>query len=89
MQLPGTPSCKRAAFDLPLDFDPGERWEYGIATDYLGMTVERLSGMRLEEYFRQYIFEPAGMDWTSFIISAPRRSSDCSATISATSNCPT
>ncbi len=71
--MPGTPTCKRDAFNLPLAFDPGERWEYGIATDYVGMTVERLSGMRLEEYFREHLFKPIGMDWTSFIISPRQR----------------
>lgn len=71
--MPGTPTCKREAFNLPLAFDPGERWEYGIATDYVGMTVERLSGLRLEEYFREHLFKPMGMDWTSFIISPKQR----------------
>lgn len=71
--MPGTPTCKREAFNLPLAFDPGERWEYGIATDYVGMMVERLSGLRLEAYFRKYLFDPIGMDWTSFIISPRQR----------------
>lgn len=72
-KMPGTPTCKKAAFDLPLVFDPGERWEYGIATDWLGMTVERLSGMRLEEYFEKHIFGPIGMKWTRFVISPMMR----------------
>ena len=72
-QLPGTATCKKAAFSLPLVFDPGSAWEYSIATDWLGMTVERLSGMRLEEYFRKWIFDPIGMEWTSFIISPRQR----------------
>ncbi len=73
MALPGTPTCKKAAFALPLVFDPGTGWEYGIAVDFLGMTVERLSGMRLEEYFRKHIFDPIGMEWTSFILSPRQR----------------
>jgi methyl acetate hydrolase len=73
MNLPGIPLCKHESFALPLVFDPGERWEYSIATDFLGMAVERLSGMRLEEYFRKHIFYPLGMDWTSFIISPRQR----------------
>lgn len=73
MNLPGIPLCKHESFALPLVFDPGERWEYSIATDFLGMAVERLSGMRLEEYFRKHIFDPLGMDWTSFIISPRQR----------------
>jgi methyl acetate hydrolase len=73
MELPGTATCKKAAFSLPLVFDPGGAWEYGIATDWLGMTVERLSGMRLEEYFRKCVFDPIGMEWASFILSPRQR----------------
>jgi CubicO group peptidase (beta-lactamase class C family) len=68
MGLPPIPSCKLPAFDLPLAFDPGESWEYGVATDFLGKIIEKLSGMRLEEYFRKNIFERVGMEWTSFVM---------------------
>jgi methyl acetate hydrolase len=73
MGLPGIPTCRKAAFDLPLVFDPGTGWEYGIATDYLGRVVEQLSGLDLEAYFKRHIFDPLGMDWTSFIISPRQR----------------
>ena len=73
MELPGIPECKHESFHLPLVFDPGTAWEYSIATDYLGMAIEALSGMRLEEYFRKFIFDPTGMEWTSFIISPRQR----------------
>ena len=73
MELPGIPECKHESFNLPLVFDPGTGWEYSIATDFLGMASERVSGMRLEEYFRKHIFDPIGMDWTSFIISPRQR----------------
>lgn len=51
---------------MPLEFQPGERWNYSVSTDVLGVAVERLSGMRLGEYFRQHIFEPLGMVDTAF-----------------------
>lgn len=73
MGLPGSATCKHAAFTLPLASDPGTRWEYSISTDLLGMTIERLSGMRLEEYFRKHIFDPIGMGSSSFIISPAQR----------------
>ena len=72
MGLPPIPSCKVAAFDLPLAFDPGEGWEYGVAPDFLGKIIEKLSGMRLEEYFKTQIFDRVGMDWTSFVM-GPRQ----------------
>ena len=51
---------------LPLEFNPGERWNYSVSTDVLGVAVERLSGMRLGDYFEQHIFEPLGMTDTRF-----------------------
>ena len=68
MGLPPIPSCKVAAFDLPLVFDPGTGWEYGVATDFLGKIIEKLSGQRLEEYFKKNIFDRIGMEWTSFVM---------------------
>lgn len=71
--IPGMATCKDAALDQPLAFDPGDRWEYSVSIDFIGKIVERLSGLRLEEYFKKNIFEPLGMDWTSFIISPAQR----------------
>ncbi|MFM0673633.1 serine hydrolase domain-containing protein [Paraburkholderia sediminicola] len=51
---------------LPLMFQPGSRWHYGIATDVLGVLIERVSGMPLGEFFRTRIFEPLGMRDTAF-----------------------
>lgn len=51
---------------LPLMFQPGARWHYGIATDILGVLVERVSGMSLGDFFRTRIFEPLGMRDTAF-----------------------
>jgi CubicO group peptidase (beta-lactamase class C family) len=51
---------------LPLMFQPGSRWHYGIATDVLGVLIERVSGMPLGELFRTRIFEPLGMRDTAF-----------------------
>jgi methyl acetate hydrolase len=48
--------------------DPGDRWEYGIGTDWLGWVVEAASGLSLEAYFRTHIFAPLGMDDTSFLV---------------------
>ncbi|WP_144138895.1 serine hydrolase domain-containing protein [Paraburkholderia sp. BCC1884] len=51
---------------LPLMFQPGSRWHYGIATDILGVLIERVSGMTLGDFFRTRIFEPLGMRDTAF-----------------------
>ena len=53
---------------IPLEFEPGTRWNYSVATDVLGVCVERISGMRLGDYFREHIFAPLGMEDTGFDI---------------------
>ena len=45
----------------PLVNQPGEQWEYGINIDWAGQLVERVSGMRLNDYFLKNIMEPCGI----------------------------
>jgi CubicO group peptidase (beta-lactamase class C family) len=51
---------------LPLKFQPGEKWQYGLNTDLLGCLIEVISGMNLEDYLHKNIFEPLGMNDTYF-----------------------
>jgi CubicO group peptidase (beta-lactamase class C family) len=51
---------------LPLFFQPGEQWKYGLSADVLGDLVEVWSGMTLEEFFAKRIFQPLGMKDTYF-----------------------
>ena len=51
---------------VPLNFHPGEAWEYGPATNHVGVLVELISGMTLDEFLRVRIFEPLGMHDTHF-----------------------
>ncbi|WP_298400107.1 serine hydrolase [Sphingobium sp.] len=53
---------------LPLEFSPGERWNYSVSTDVLGVVVERLMGADLESIFRDRIFDPLGMVDTTFML---------------------
>ena len=46
---------------LPLLFQPGTAWGYGVATDVLGRLVEVVSGQSLESYFADRILRPLGM----------------------------
>jgi methyl acetate hydrolase len=41
--MPDIATCKNAAFTAPLEFEPGERWEYGISMDWVGKLVEAVS----------------------------------------------
>ena len=77
IKVSGTPpgnTGKLASLRLPLVFDPGDRWEYGINLDWVGRTVEAVSGLPLEVYFRHHIFGPLGMADTDYVISAVQRS---------------
>jgi CubicO group peptidase (beta-lactamase class C family) len=51
---------------LPLFFQPGEQWKYGLNHDVLGYLVEIWSGMSLEQFFAKRIFQPLGMKDTYF-----------------------
>ncbi|MEM9061644.1 MAG: serine hydrolase domain-containing protein [Pseudomonadota bacterium] len=52
--------------ELPLAFDPGARWNYGVSTDVLGRIVEVVSGQSLAEFFAERILGPLGMEDTFF-----------------------
>jgi methyl acetate hydrolase len=52
----------------PLVFEPGERWLYSTSIDWLGRLVEKISGLSLEDYFRQRIFTPLGMPDTFYFV---------------------
>jgi CubicO group peptidase (beta-lactamase class C family) len=61
---------------LPLNFQPGTQWEYTSTVGFsvLGRVVELVSGMNLDQFFRQRIFSPLGMRNTFFDIPQDRRS---------------
>jgi len=54
---------------IPLEFQPGLRWNYGVSTDVLGRVVEVVSGQSLEIFFREKILDPLGMVDTGFRVS--------------------
>ncbi len=66
--IPRIGTCKLKALDLPMLFDPGKRWEYGMSTDYVGLLVERASGLSLEEYIQRHICAPLGLRDLGFVL---------------------
>jgi CubicO group peptidase (beta-lactamase class C family) len=54
--------------ELPLEFSPGTRWNYSVATDVLGHLIEVISGQRLDAYLAEHVFGPLGMRDTGFTI---------------------
>jgi CubicO group peptidase (beta-lactamase class C family) len=53
-------------YDAPLVFEPGEAWTYGPGIDYAGLLVERATGLTLEEYMKQNLWEPLGVKDMTF-----------------------
>ncbi len=62
----------KALGKLPLMFQPGEKWEYGLNSDLLGALIEVISGMNLEDFLRKNIFDPLGMKDTYFNLPASK-----------------
>ncbi len=59
--------------ELPLESHPGEKFVYGYSTDVLGAVVEVASGMPLDDFLRERIFEPLGMTDTFFYVPEAKR----------------
>jgi CubicO group peptidase (beta-lactamase class C family) len=57
----------------PLEYEPGEAWKYSIATDVCGYLVEAISGMPLDRFLRERIFEPLGMVDTGFDVTTEQQ----------------
>ena len=70
---PRAGSGKKAGLDIPLSFDPGTQWEYGINIVWAGQVIEAGSGMKLGEYIQKNIAGPLGMTSTAFKISPDMR----------------
>lgn len=57
---------------LPLEFEPGSRWHYSVATDVLGRIVEVVSGEPFDRFIARRILEPLGMSETGFAVPESR-----------------
>ena len=53
---------------IPLDFSPGTEWNYSVSIDVMGYLVQKLSGQTFGEFLRTRLFEPLGMNDTSFSV---------------------
>ena len=59
---------------LPLEFSPGEAWNYSVATDVCGYLVQTLAGKPLDQVFQERIFDPLKMVDTGFHVRDDQRS---------------
>jgi CubicO group peptidase (beta-lactamase class C family) len=54
---------------VPLAFDPGTDWAYGVGIDVLGRVIEVASGKSLDVFLDKTIFKPLNMIDTAFSVS--------------------
>ncbi|MFC6023774.1 serine hydrolase domain-containing protein [Plantactinospora solaniradicis] len=69
---PGPDEWMRRLGSLPLMHQPGDRWQYHIASDLVGVLVARVTGQSYESFLRERVFEPLGMKDTGFHVPAEK-----------------
>jgi CubicO group peptidase (beta-lactamase class C family) len=57
---------------IPLEFSPGEAWNYSVSTDVIGYLVGKISGKPFERFLKERILDPLGMNDTGFFVSADK-----------------
>ena len=57
---------------LPLESDPGTKWQYSFGADLMGLVIQTVSGMPLYDFLRTHIFEPLKMPDTDFMVPASK-----------------
>lgn len=69
---PGMDEWMRRLGELPLMYQPGERWLYNTGCDVLGVLVARVSGRSFGTFLRERLFDPLGMKDTGFSVPASK-----------------
>ena len=59
--------------DIPLRYEPGQRWHYSVSIDVLGRLIEVVSKQPLDQFFRERIFKPLQMNDTGFSVPSDKR----------------
>src|SRR5215475_5605268 len=58
--------------EIPLEFSPGEAWNYSVSADVIGYLVGKISGMPFEQFLKTRILDPLGMSDTDFNVPAAK-----------------
>jgi CubicO group peptidase (beta-lactamase class C family) len=53
---------------LPLEFSPGDAWNYSVSTDVIGYLIGKISGKPFEQFLKERILDPLGMTDTGFFV---------------------
>jgi CubicO group peptidase (beta-lactamase class C family) len=76
------PSMIESLAKIPLEFSPGEAWNYSVSTDVIGYLIGLISGKPFETFLQERIFDPLGMRDTGFFV-APDKARRLAACYSA------
>jgi CubicO group peptidase (beta-lactamase class C family) len=57
---------------IPLEFSPGEAWNYSVSTDVIGYLIGKIAGQPFEQFVKERIFNPLGMNDTDFYVPASK-----------------
>jgi CubicO group peptidase (beta-lactamase class C family) len=57
-----------AAGTVPLAFDPGTQWSYGISSDVLGGVIEKISEVPFDQFLEKRLLGPLGMRDTGWVV---------------------
>jgi CubicO group peptidase (beta-lactamase class C family) len=57
---------------IPLEFSPGEAWNYSVSTDVIGYLIGKITGQPFERFLKERIFDPLGMHDTDFFVPADK-----------------
>ncbi|MDU6749262.1 MAG: serine hydrolase domain-containing protein, partial [Bradyrhizobium sp.] len=57
---------------IPLEFSPGEAWNYSVSTDVIGYLVGKIADKPFEQFLKERIFDPLGMNDTDFHVPATK-----------------
>jgi CubicO group peptidase (beta-lactamase class C family) len=70
--MPGPDDYLRGLGELPLMYQPGEKWLYNTGSDVLSVLIARVTGQSLGTFLRERVFEPLGMVDTAFSVPATK-----------------
>ncbi len=73
-RAPDLEEFTRRLATLPLQSQPGTRWQYSVSVDVQGRLIEAISGLSLGEFLQERIFEPLGMKDTFFVVPPEKQS---------------
>lgn len=72
MEAPSLDEMAKRLQNVPLAFDPGMDWVYGINIDVLGLAVQRAAGKPLDQFMEERIFKPLDMKDSGFMVPADK-----------------